>query len=152
VNTPKKVIIGLSGGVDSAVVALLLLQQGWEVEGLFMKNWEEDDTEEYCSAAEDLQDAQAVADMLGIQLHSVNFASEYWMYSATARLNLRHFSIMPWTWELNILLPPTTPGLKVMSMALPISVCAGTRKKTRPIFSTCSINSSFPTPCSPYPS
>jgi len=78
VNNPKKVIIGLSGGVDSAVVALLLLQQGWEVEGLFMKNWEEDDTEEYCSAAEDLQDAQAVADMLGIQLHSVNFASEYW--------------------------------------------------------------------------
>ncbi len=73
-----KVIIGMSGGVDSSVAALLLLRQGWEVEGLFMKNWEEDDTEEYCSAAEDLRDAQAVASQLGIPLHSVNFSAEYW--------------------------------------------------------------------------
>ncbi len=75
---PKKVMIGMSGGVDSAVAALLLLQQGWEVEGLFMKNWEEDDTEQYCSAAEDLADAQQVADQLNIPLHSVNFSAEYW--------------------------------------------------------------------------
>ena len=73
-----KVIIGLSGGVDSSVAALRLLEQGWEVEGLFMKNWEEDDDAAYCSAAEDLADATAVADRLGIRLHTVNFATEYW--------------------------------------------------------------------------
>ncbi|BCV61540.1 tRNA 2-thiouridine(34) synthase MnmA [Shewanella algae] len=81
-NTPnasgKKVIVGMSGGVDSSVSAYLLLQQGYQVEGLFMKNWEEDDTDEYCSAAEDLKDAQAVCDKLGIKLHTVNFAAEYW--------------------------------------------------------------------------
>ncbi len=74
----RHVIVGLSGGVDSSVAAHLLLQQGHRVEGLFMKNWEEDDTEGYCSAAEDLKDAQAVADALGIRLHTVNFATEYW--------------------------------------------------------------------------
>lgn len=73
-----KVIVGLSGGVDSSVAALLLIKQGWQVEGLFMKNWEEDDDAEYCAAAEDLKDAQQVADQLGIKLHTVNFASEYW--------------------------------------------------------------------------
>lgn len=73
-----RVIVGLSGGVDSSVAALLLLEQGYQVEGLFMKNWEEDDTAEYCSAAVDLADAQSVADQLGIRLHTVNFASEYW--------------------------------------------------------------------------
>jgi len=70
-STPKqtsatKVIVGMSGGVDSSVSALLLQQQGYQVEGLFMKNWEEDDNDEYCAAAEDLKDAQAVADKLGI--------------------------------------------------------------------------------------
>jgi tRNA-specific 2-thiouridylase len=74
----RKVIIGMSGGVDSSVAALLLLEQGHEVEGLFMKNWEEDDGTEYCTAREDLADAQAVADRLGIRLHSANFAAEYW--------------------------------------------------------------------------
>jgi len=73
-----KVIVGLSGGVDSSVAALRLLEQGWEVEGLFMKNWEEDDDEAYCSATEDLADASAVADLLEIKLHTVNFATEYW--------------------------------------------------------------------------
>ena len=74
----KKVIVGMSGGVDSSVSAWLLQQQGYQVEGLFMKNWEEDDGEEYCTAAEDLADAQAVCDKLGIHLHTVNFAAEYW--------------------------------------------------------------------------
>ncbi|PIE41219.1 MAG: tRNA 2-thiouridine(34) synthase MnmA [Gammaproteobacteria bacterium] len=74
----EKVIIGMSGGVDSSVSALLLQQQGYDVEGLFMKNWEEDDGTEYCTAITDLADAQAVADQLGIKLHTANFAAEYW--------------------------------------------------------------------------
>ena len=73
-----RVIVGMSGGVDSSVAALLLLQQGYQVEGLFMKNWEEDDTEEYCSATTDLADAKSVSDQLGIKLHTVNFSTEYW--------------------------------------------------------------------------
>lgn len=68
----------MSGGVDSSVSALLLMQQGYQVEGLFMKNWEEDDGTEYCTAAQDLADAQAVCDKLGIHLHQANFAAEYW--------------------------------------------------------------------------
>ena len=74
----KKIMIGMSGGVDSSVAALLLLEQGYEVEGLFMKNWEEDDDEKYCTAAEDLKDAQSVSDQLSIPLHTVNFSTEYW--------------------------------------------------------------------------
>ncbi|MEM5496846.1 tRNA 2-thiouridine(34) synthase MnmA [Paraglaciecola mesophila] len=77
-NSQKKVIVGMSGGVDSSVSAYILLQQGYQVEGLFMKNWEEDDNDEYCAAADDLKDAQAVADKLGIELHQINFAAEYW--------------------------------------------------------------------------
>ncbi|MGQ4275925.1 tRNA 2-thiouridine(34) synthase MnmA [Pseudidiomarina sp. E22-M8] len=77
-NANKKVIVGMSGGVDSSVSAYLLLQQGYQVEGLFMKNWEEDDTDEYCAAATDLADAEAVCGKLGIELHTVNFAAEYW--------------------------------------------------------------------------
>ncbi|MEO6699416.1 MAG: tRNA 2-thiouridine(34) synthase MnmA [Paraperlucidibaca sp.] len=73
-----RVIVGMSGGVDSSVAAALLIEQGWQVEGLFMKNWEEDDGSEYCTAREDLADAQAVADTLGIHLHKANFAAEYW--------------------------------------------------------------------------
>lgn len=68
----------MSGGVDSSVSALLLQQQGYQVEGLFMKNWDEDDGTEYCTAKDDLADAQAVCDKLGIQLHTANFAAEYW--------------------------------------------------------------------------
>ncbi len=74
----KKVIIGISGGVDSAVSAYLLLQQGYAVEGLFMKNWDQDDSEQHCPAAIDLADAQSVCSQLGITLHTVNFAKEYW--------------------------------------------------------------------------
>ncbi|MGB5325108.1 MAG: tRNA 2-thiouridine(34) synthase MnmA [Pseudomonadales bacterium] len=74
----EKVIVGLSGGVDSAVAALLLKQQGYRVEAMFMKNWEEDDGSEYCTAREDFEDAMRVADQLGIELHAVNFARNYW--------------------------------------------------------------------------
>lgn len=80
-NTPNseiRVIVGMSGGVDSSVSAALLLEQGYQVEGLFMKNWDEDDGTEYCTAKEDLADAQAVSDRLGIKLHTANFAAEYW--------------------------------------------------------------------------
>ncbi|RLA58333.1 MAG: tRNA 2-thiouridine(34) synthase MnmA [Gammaproteobacteria bacterium] len=77
-NSASKVIVGMSGGVDSSVSALLLQQQGYQVEGLFMKNWEEDDGTQYCTAKEDFADAQAVADKLGITLHGANFAAEYW--------------------------------------------------------------------------
>lgn len=73
-----RVIVGMSGGVDSSVSASLLLKQGYQVEGLFMKNWEEDDGTEYCTAREDLADAEAVCDALGIHLHTANFAAEYW--------------------------------------------------------------------------
>jgi tRNA-specific 2-thiouridylase len=68
----------MSGGVDSSVTALLLLEQGHQVTGLFMKNWEEDDGTEYCTAMQDLADAQQVCDKLGIELKTVNFAAEYW--------------------------------------------------------------------------
>ena len=74
----QTVIVGMSGGVDSSVAALMLIEAGYRVEGLFMKNWEEDDGTEYCTAKEDLADAQSVADQLGIRLHSANFAAEYW--------------------------------------------------------------------------
>lgn len=72
------VIVGMSGGVDSSVSAALLLEQGYQVEGLFMKNWEDDDGTEYCTAMRDLADAQSVCDTLGIPLHTANFSMEYW--------------------------------------------------------------------------
>lgn len=78
INASPKVVVGMSGGVDSSVSAYLLQQQGYHVVGLFMKNWEEDDSDEYCSAAADLADAQAVCDKLNIKLHTINFAAEYW--------------------------------------------------------------------------
>lgn len=73
-----RVIVGLSGGVDSAVACARLLEAGYQVEGLFMKNWDEDDDTEYCTARADFADAEAVAAQLGIKLHSANFAAEYW--------------------------------------------------------------------------
>jgi tRNA-specific 2-thiouridylase len=80
-NKPAKdtrVIVGMSGGVDSSVAAALLLEAGFQVEGLFMKNWNEDDGTEYCTAQEDLLDAMQVAGVLGIELHTANFANQYW--------------------------------------------------------------------------
>jgi tRNA-specific 2-thiouridylase len=73
-----KIIVGLSGGVDSAVAALLLKRQGHDVAAVFMKNWEEDDTASHCSAEEDLEMARAVCAAIGIELRTVNFAAEYW--------------------------------------------------------------------------
>ncbi len=73
-----RIIVGLSGGVDSSVAALLLQKQGYRVEGLFMKHWDEDDGEEYCTAQQGLEDAIDAADKLGIPLHQANFAAEYW--------------------------------------------------------------------------
>ncbi|MDD3483870.1 tRNA 2-thiouridine(34) synthase MnmA [Azovibrio restrictus] len=76
-SNKKTVVVGLSGGVDSSVSALLLKQQGYHVVGMFMKNWEDDDTEEYCSSRQDLIDVMSVADVLGIDVEVVNFAAEY---------------------------------------------------------------------------
>ena len=73
-----RVLVGMSGGVDSAVGALVLLEQGCEVAGLFMKNWEEDDGTERCTAQADYADAAGVCEALGIELHTANFAAEYW--------------------------------------------------------------------------
>ena len=113
-NKDTQVIVGMSGGVDSSVTAYLLKEQGYDVRGLFMKNWDEDDGTEYCTAIEDLKDAGQVADTLGIELHRVNFAAEYWddvfehflsevnaaahpipIFCVTAKLNFARSSIMP---------------------------------------------------------
>jgi len=76
--TSEHVVVGISGGVDSAVAAMLLLQQGYQVTGVFMKNWEEDDDAEYCAAEEDYRVAREVCAQLEIPLRAINFASEYW--------------------------------------------------------------------------
>ena len=75
--TKKRIVVGMSGGVDSSVAALLLKQQGHDVVGLFMKNWEDDDDDEYCSTRQDLIDAVSVADKIGVDIEAVNFAAEY---------------------------------------------------------------------------
>jgi len=74
----RRVMVGMSGGVDSSVAALLLEEQGWAVQGLFMKNWEGDDTEDHCAAETDYADAKEVCAQLEIPLYGVNFAEEYW--------------------------------------------------------------------------
>ena len=72
------IIVGMSGGVDSSVAAFLLKKAGHAVEGVFMKNWEGDDTDTFCPAAKDMADARAVCDLLHIPFHAVNFADQYW--------------------------------------------------------------------------
>ena len=76
-SAKKRVVVGLSGGVDSAVSAWLLKQQGHEVIGIFMKNWEDDDDSEFCSSRQDFLDAASVADVIGIEIEHVNFAADY---------------------------------------------------------------------------
>ncbi|MCC8391964.1 tRNA 2-thiouridine(34) synthase MnmA [Paraburkholderia sp. MMS20-SJTR3] len=73
----RKVVVGMSGGVDSSVTAWLLKEQGYDVVGLFMKNWEDDDDSEYCSTRQDWIDVVSVADLIGIDVEAVNFAAEY---------------------------------------------------------------------------
>jgi len=72
-----RIVVGMSGGVDSSVAALLLKRRGFDVVGLFMKNWEEDDDDEYCSTRQDLVDCASVAETIGIELEAVNFSAEY---------------------------------------------------------------------------
>ncbi|HSD52936.1 MAG TPA: tRNA 2-thiouridine(34) synthase MnmA [Burkholderiales bacterium] len=74
---PERIVVGMSGGVDSSVAALLLKREGYDVVGLFMKNWEDDDDDEYCSTRQDLIDVASVADLIGVDLEVVNFATEY---------------------------------------------------------------------------
>ena len=76
-RTHHRVVVGLSGGVDSAVTAWLLKQAGHEVIGIFMKNWEDDDDSEHCTSRQDFLNAAAVADVIGIDIEHVNFAAEY---------------------------------------------------------------------------
>lgn len=73
----RRVVVGMSGGVDSSVTAWLLKEQGYDVVGLFMKNWEDDDDGEYCSTRQDWIDVVSVADLIGIDVEAVNFAAEY---------------------------------------------------------------------------
>ena len=76
-TSKRRIVVGLSGGVDSSVAAWLLKRDGHEVVGVFMKNWEDDDTDEHCTSRQDLIDAAAVADVIGIELDAVNFAAQY---------------------------------------------------------------------------
>jgi len=77
VGKKQRIIVGMSGGVDSSIAAWLLKDQGYDVVGLFMKNWEDDDDEEYCTSRQDLIDAVSVADLIGIEIEAVNFSAEY---------------------------------------------------------------------------
>ena len=77
-NHNKRIIVGMSGGVDSSVAALLLKEQGYEVIGVFMKNWDEKDDEGLCTVVEDYEDMRRVCDEIGIRYYSVNFVKEYW--------------------------------------------------------------------------
>src|SRR5207245_7108684 len=75
--TSERIVVGMSGGVDSSVAALLLKHQGFDVVGLFMKNWEDDDDDEYCSTREDLIDCASVAEVIGVDLEMVNFSTHH---------------------------------------------------------------------------
>jgi asparagine synthetase B (glutamine-hydrolysing) len=122
----QRVVVGLSGGVDSAVTAYLLKKQGHEVVGIFMKNWEDDDSE-YCSSNEDFVDAAAVADVLGIEIEHVNFATKTVFspsfcantrraarptptFFATPRSSSKRFWTTPCAWALKKSPPGITRG------------------------------------------
>ena len=74
----ERIVVGMSGGVDSSVAALLLKEQGYDVVGVFMKNWEEKDEDGVCTSTADYEDAARVCDQIGIPYYSVNFVKEYW--------------------------------------------------------------------------
>ena len=90
-----KLAIGLSGGVDSSVSAYLLKKQGFEVIGIFMKNWEEEDTDTHCPATQDFKDAEKLAEQLTIPFHPINFSYEYWEHVFTYFLNEYHSGRTP---------------------------------------------------------
>jgi hypothetical protein len=133
------VMVGLSGGVDSSVAALLLQREGIRLEALFMKNWEEDDDAEYCAAAVDLADAQGVATTLDIPLHAVNFAHDYWERVFEHFLSEYRAGRTP---NPDVLTTPASPG------ATGAGGCcaAGTVTRTRAISCTRSTRSSWRTP------
>lgn len=95
VPTNNHVIVGMSGGVDSSVAAFLLKEQGYQVSGAFMKNWEDSDDGPFCQASIDFADAQAVCDQLQIELHSINFSKEYWEHVFTYFLDEYHAGRTP---------------------------------------------------------
>ena len=77
-NSNKKIIVGMSGGVDSSISAVLLKESGYDISGIFMKNWEEDDKNDACNSKKDYEDALRVSKKLGITLTTVNFSDKYW--------------------------------------------------------------------------
>src|SRR5437868_10408660 len=77
-NTQKTVVVGMSGGVDSSVTALMVKLQGYKVVGLFMKNWDETNPDGSCTADKDYQDVIRVCEQLDVPYYSVNFVKEYW--------------------------------------------------------------------------
>lgn len=154
----ERIVVGMSGGVDSSVAALLLKQQGYDVVGVFMKNWEETDESGVCTAENDWNDVREVCEIIGIPYYAVNFSREYWdrvfsyflkeyragarrtrMYCAIAKSSSRRFWILPCSlahrkWRRGILCGRT-------KMA---TFCAAlTRTKIRAISSICSIRNSY---------
>ena len=103
----ERIVVGMSGGVDSSVAALLLKEQGYDVIGVFMKNWEEEDANGVCTAEQDWADVRRVCEHIGIPYYAVNFSREYWdrvfsyflkeyrMYCATGRSSSARFWILP---------------------------------------------------------
>jgi tRNA U34 2-thiouridine synthase MnmA/TrmU len=135
----EKIVVGMSGGVDSSVAALLLKRAGYDVVGLFMKNWEDDDDDEYCSTRQDLVDCASVAEVIGIDLEVVNFSAEYKERVFGAFLAEYSAGRTP--------NPDTTLACRKPKGA---SICSrrATCRRTRVISCTGSTRASFPACCS----